>query len=155
MTTSLLPYALFVAAILLGGVTGALQLTLTRARKDREELAYERNHVCVLERQMAVLLEHRRTLEAQLGEVKADRDEWKARASRILDQVGVSSGMLTAPALQAPDAPVDSPVQRVMAALGRQELHRTASPSKPPDADSIVGVNARAAAEALGAVLTP
>lgn len=91
---------------------------------------------------------------ARANELAHDRDEWKGRASRILDQVGVRDGILASPALAAPEPERDTnPLHRVMAAVGVQELTRKAPNPRPPQADSVLGVNEHAVSEVLGAVI--
>lgn len=79
---------------------------------------------------------------------KADCAEWKGRASRLMDQIGVTSGIIVGPAVSEPAAPPPNPMRQVMRALATQEL-----PKRQADAASaapqILGVDDQAAREAI------
>lgn len=97
-------------------------------------------------------------LEERLQERTEEAAKWEARASSFIDQVALGSGILSAPSMTptASDTAEQGPVRQVMAALGRTELPRKKhSEAVPSPAPSLIGVNERAAREAISAVLDP
>lgn len=86
-----------------------------------------------------------------------DAAEWKGRASRLIDQIGIASGALTAPAMSEQPPTPQGETRRVMAALGRQSL-TVKPPVDPQPSDPsarVLGVDADAAAAAVAGVLHP
>ncbi len=101
---------------------------------------------------LAAAKEANRLILEQLADARRDRDEWKARASRLLDQIGVSSGILSAPALTEPEAPPPNPVRQVFSALGRSALKRSETEAPPHTAADLLGVDEEAARAAIASL---
>lgn len=84
---------------------------------------------------------------------KQDAAEWKGRASRLIDQVGITTGALQSPAMD-PDPSPQRETRRVMAALGRTSLSpKNADPEPSSPSAEILGVDAAAAAAAIAGVM--
>lgn len=85
--------------------------------------------------------------------VEKDRDEWKARASKFIDQVGVTSGILSSPVMGSPDGPAAHDTRRIFSAMGRTELSTTTEAPRPSPSAGILGVDETAAKAAISGAL--
>lgn len=83
-----------------------------------------------------------------------DRDEWKARASKFIDQVGVSSGILSGPVMGSSAESAAHDTRKIFAALGRTELSSTTEAPRPSSSAGILGVDEAAARAAISGALT-
>lgn len=93
-----------------------------------------------------------KTLIAQMRDhCKAEAAAWERRATRLIDQIGVSSGTLGGPAMGEPAAPPPNPMRQVMRALNTPALpaHRA---DAAPAAPHLLGVDEGAARAALAAI---
>jgi hypothetical protein len=119
-----------------------LELEAEGARADRALLQQQLSH----ERTLRLLAEQARDFHA------AECAKWERRASKFIDQVGIADGKMTTPAMSEAAPPASSPMQGVMAALSRRELHQTVTEPVPTTAP-ILGVDERAASEAIHGLL--
>jgi hypothetical protein len=83
-------------------------------------------------------------------------DYWRVRCERFMDQIGASSGIISAPTMTDPAPASTDDVRTVFAALGRSELTATESPA-PVAATSapapVTGVDPAVAQRAIAEVL--
>lgn len=93
------------------------------------------------------------SLKARGMAVEKDRDEWKARASKFIDQVGVSSGILSSPVMGSADGPAAHDTRRIFSAMGRTELSTTTEAPRPSPSAGILGVDETAAKAAISGAL--
>lgn len=89
-----------------------------------------------------------------LERLEKDRDEWKARASKFIDQVGVSSGILSGPVMGSPAESAAHDTRKIFAAMGRTELSSTTEAPRPSSSAGILGVDEAAARAAISGALT-
>jgi hypothetical protein len=82
-------------------------------------------------------------------------DYWRARAERFMDQIGLSSGIISAPTMTEPASPEPDDVKSVFAALSVESVNTKESPTRAaaPTAVSVSGVDSAAAKAAVDEVL--
>lgn len=109
-----------------------------------------------LEKSLDAALHRNTTLTAQLAAAQqagalavADRDEWKQRACKAIDQIALGAGTIAAPVMSPPAESRSSEQKRIFGILNRPERQRI---PEPTDTASVLGVNDRAASEAVSGV---
>lgn len=81
-----------------------------------------------------------------------ERAKWEKRAERFIDQVGASSGILSAPAMAPADDRPPTDVRSIFSAMGHRELTKPSSETEPSPSVQLLGVSETAAAEAISAL---
>lgn len=128
-----------------------LRRTHRRLVLELQRLLEARRHELVDEMQKNVRLTIRLELVEQARQ-KADEDVayWRQRAEKFIDQVGVNTGMISAPTMAPAPEPPESQMAQVFTALGTSELHSHPSPDRAASAAPVVrGVDPAAAHAAV------
>lgn len=86
---------------------------------------------------------------------QAQATKWEGRASRFIDQIGVTSGTLATSAMDEPAAPPEHDSRRIFAALGHHSLKVLPDHARPSPSAEILGVDADIARAAVEGALTP
>lgn len=80
---------------------------------------------------------------------------WEKRASRFIDAAHLKAGTIESPAMGEAAPPVESSQRRIMQSLNVREINRPSKSSEDGPVPAILGVNERAAREAVSSVLHP